>query len=873
MTEVSADSPSQPKRKRRWVGWVYLALLLTSWVWLWFSFITKTPTADHQAMLSLTDHAQKQTAKLVFEDAGPDDAPTVLLLHGSPGSHDNFKYLADHLTPTFRLIMPDMPGYGESQTLVNDHGIVAQARWMFALMDHLNIEQAQVVGFSFGGGVAIAMAHLQPERVESLTLIGGMGVMEHEGSGDYGFEQFKYHAGYPFIVLLPELIPHFGVLGHPASRHAFSNSFIDTDLRPVADWLQAWDKPMLILHGRDDFLVPDRAAEKHHELVPHSQLVMFDASHFMVLSKSGSRRLAEQLLPFLESVAANDPAAMQRRTIDETADRPNEPTVLPVDWRLQDVANPWVKMLVIIAGTWILEDPTSIAVGLLIRDGQLDPALGILAIFIGLFVGDFLLYLLGQVLGRTVLKWRIVSRYLPTTKMTQLAGWYEKRGWSVVLVSRFVPGMRLPVYLAAGALRVNPLKFAWWTLLAVLCWIPVIIALVMLLGSAAASPFQLLFGDSWFSFIGAVVLLLIVLRVFALLLTHEGRRKLRAKVVRLVRHEFWSGWLLYLCILPTLAKLAWRYRSMTVWTLCDPAVELGGVIGESKQAIIDKLPQQWVLTSVRVGRGESSERLALANQAVEQVGGWPVIVKPDAAYRGKGIKLVRDEMQLTEALEALKVPVMVQQYHPGPFEAGLFYMRMPGETDGWLFSITDKHFPFVKGDGQSDLGTLIINHPRLYLQADVFMRRLGGRRFDVPTKGERVSLTVAGNHAQGTLFHDGEHLRSPVLEAWLNDVMRDVVGFYFGRLDVRYTDVESFKHGESIGIIELNAATSESTNLYDPHWSLGRSLSTLAEQWRWAFKIGDAVRTSENLQPPSVMTLVKLVWHYHRHDAVKMQSD
>jgi hypothetical protein len=186
--------------------------------------------------------------------------------------------------------------------------------------------------------------------------------------------------------------------------------------------------------------------------------------------------------------------------------------------------------------------------------------------------------------------------------------------------------------------------------------------------------------------------------------------------------------------------------------------------------------------------------------------------------------------------------VLAQTYHAGPFEAGIFYYRIPGEARGRIFSITTKGFPEVVGEGRATLERLILRHPRLRMQWKVFTRRFAGRLDEVPAAGERVRLAVAGNHCQGTMFLDGGHLITPALEAAVDSIARDYEGFYFGRFDVRYESAEALACGRGFRIIELNGVTSESTNVYDPSWSLPAAYRTLAAQWSLAFRIGDANR-------------------------------
>jgi hypothetical protein len=224
--------------------------------------------------------------------------------------------------------------------------------------------------------------------------------------------------------------------------------------------------------------------------------------------------------------------------------------------------------------------------------------------------------------------------------------------------------------------------------------------------------------------------------------------------------------------------------------------------------------------------------------------GWayPLILKPDVGQRGTGVRLVKDEDEAASYLSAMTHRAVVQPYHPGPFEAGVFYYRMPGSCRGRILTVTDKHFPAVIGDARSSLEDLIWAHPRYRMQARTFLARLGSRRQTVPAAGERVTLGIAGNHAQGTMFTDGRALITPALEARIDAIARTYDGFFIGRFDIRYRDRETFMTGRDLAIVELNGATAECTNIYDPAGSLLSAYRQLFRQWSLVFTIGAANR-------------------------------
>jgi membrane protein DedA with SNARE-associated domain len=534
---------------------------------------------------------------------------------------------------------------------------------------------------------------------------------------------------------------------------------------------------------------------------------------------------------------------------------------------------PVLQLAVIILATFASEDLTCIAVGLLIGSNQLDAVVGLSGCFLGIFVGDLGLWLIGYLAGLGLLQLSLVGRVLPLQRREGLRRWLDERGATALVAARFLPGARLPLYLGSGLLGLSLRRFAYWTFLAALLWTPLLVILAALLGAPIVQPAIVLLGPGWPALLLAALTLFLTVRVCTLACTATGRSKLVARVSRLWRWEFWPSWLFYLPVLPWLAYLSVRYRGVLTWTAANPGIPQGGVVGESKYAILVQLPQSSVVPTILVPPGEPGARLAQVRQAIEAPGwSFPLILKPDAAQRGAGVRRVRDLVDVEKYLRGQPGAVLVQTYHPGPFEAGIFYYRLPGEANGHIFSITDKVFPVLVGDGRSTLEELIWRDPRYRMQARTFLARHDAERGRVLAAGERSALALAGNHCQGTMFRDGAHLVTPELERAVDAIARQFPGFYIGRFDVRYTDPEAFRAGRDLGIVELNGATSESTNLYDPSWSLFAAYRTLFRQWSLLYRIGDA-NWQRGHAPTGILELLRLVFGYYRGVRVDPLAD
>jgi 3-oxoadipate enol-lactonase len=98
----------------------------------------------------------------------------LLLIHGLGCSGAAWAFQVAALEHRFRLIIPDLPGSGHSAPPRSEYTIAGFANAMWRLMDHLNIRQTNIVGFSLGGAVALEMASIRPDCVPKLGLINSL---------------------------------------------------------------------------------------------------------------------------------------------------------------------------------------------------------------------------------------------------------------------------------------------------------------------------------------------------------------------------------------------------------------------------------------------------------------------------------------------------------------------------------------------------------------------------------------------------------------------------------------------------------------------------------------------------------------------------
>ncbi|MBV9539493.1 MAG: D-alanine--D-alanine ligase [Acidisphaera sp.] len=306
------------------------------------------------------------------------------------------------------------------------------------------------------------------------------------------------------------------------------------------------------------------------------------------------------------------------------------------------------------------------------------------------------------------------------------------------------------------------------------------------------------------------------------------------------RFEFLPGWAFYTPVVAYWIALGVRYGDWSLPTIANPTIEQGGLCGESKTSILDQVTgtaRNWLARYVCVAGPD----LADAEAARQRAGiDYPLVAKPDIGCNGTGVRLVADRAALADYLAEFPrdAAVVLQEYVRHPCEAGLFYIRYPGEKRGRVTSVTLKQEPNVCGDGRSTVQQLVLADPRLNAIRHFFIPRLGARLAEVPGRGQTVSLLFVGNHCKGSTFRDGRDEITDALAARIDEVAQATPEFHFGRFDVRYDSLAALRRGEGFSIIEINGVGSEATHVWDPTARLLPSWRDQFFHYRAAFEIG-----------------------------------
>jgi membrane protein DedA with SNARE-associated domain len=525
-----------------------------------------------------------------------------------------------------------------------------------------------------------------------------------------------------------------------------------------------------------------------------------------------------------------------------------------------------VLMMLIAASTLVSEDLTCIGAGVMVAQGRIDFAAAALACFLGIFIGDVLLFLAGRYLGRPALTRAPLKWFVRSDDVERSSAWFNRRGIVVIAASRFVPGMRLPTYFAAGLLNTNLFRFSIYFLLAAIVWTPLLVGLSSVLGAEVIKSALLARQNALIQVLVAGVVLYVAVKLVIQAATYRGRRLIVSKWRRLTRWEFWPMWAFYPPVICYVLFLALKHRSLTVFTAANPAIPASGFIGESKLDILRGLAtsngylarSSLIEASLDVKiKIDSAERFMAENEL-----SFPVVLKPDQGQRGTGVAIIRSIEETDRYLSGAAVDTIIQEYASG-FEFGVFYYRLPDETRGRIFSITEKRMPVVTGDGASTLEKLILADDRAVCMARFLLDKHKSRAGEVPANGERVQLVEIGTHSKGALFLDGSWIKTPELETRIDEISRSFGGFYFGRFDIRTPSVDDFRAGRNFKIVELNGVTSEATHIYDPRNSLIDAYRVLFKQWGLAFEIG-AKNRARGVKPSTIRELFRVMGDYSK---------
>ena len=261
-------------------------------------------------------------ATAVIDTGAPEGTlpPPVLLLHGSgPGvsALANWRPVIPALSAGRRVIAPDQLGFGATATGERrTYGRVAWTDHALALLDTLQVGPVDIIGNSMGGAIALSIAAARPGVVRRIVLMGSMGVamaLPHGLDAVWGYtpgvEQMRRVIGlfaHDRSLITDELVEmRYRASLDPPLRDSWAVMFPPPRQRWVDDLalsgseLAAIGAPVLMVHGRDDQVVPWRdSSAQLVDLLPDSRLhILSGCGHWTMIEKTAEFLAVVQ--PFL----------------------------------------------------------------------------------------------------------------------------------------------------------------------------------------------------------------------------------------------------------------------------------------------------------------------------------------------------------------------------------------------------------------------------------------------------------------------------------------------------------------------------------------------------------------------------------------------
>jgi pimeloyl-ACP methyl ester carboxylesterase len=280
------------------------------------------------------DTVEADGIKIFYREAGPADAPVILLLHGYPTSSHMFRHLMPRLASSFRVIAPDLPGFGFTEVPSE-----RQYRYTFdnlgvtinAFVEALNLKRYAIYVFDYGAPTGFRLAVAHPERVTAIISQNGNGYVDGLGDawdpikkywkepipanrealrGFIGLEGTKWqylHGVTDPVQVEPEAYWLDTVLlQRPGNAEIQLDLFLDyasnVKLYPTfQEYFRKSQPPLLAAWGKNDpFFIPP-GAEAFRKDIPSAKVVFYDTGHFALETHVGE--ISEEIHSFLNGLA------------------------------------------------------------------------------------------------------------------------------------------------------------------------------------------------------------------------------------------------------------------------------------------------------------------------------------------------------------------------------------------------------------------------------------------------------------------------------------------------------------------------------------------------------------------------------------------
>ena len=276
---------NQPRRKT-WIAILLLFVIAITGFSFWSWPLEFFGVFSQLRMILIGAHSEFTTVNgyhVHYYVLGPANGQPVVLVHGLGGRAEDWVKLAPYLAKAeYRVYLPDLPGYGQSERPANfSYSVSDEASVVLGFCDVLGLKKVDLGGWSMGGWIVQLVAAWHPERVKRLMLFDSAGLHVHP---DWDIQLFTPVSALQIekldklLMPNPPHVPDFVVAAilRYSRKHAWvMHRAIDSMLQggeTTDNLLPDIKMPVLLVWGKMDQIIPLSQGEKMHQLLPNSKL-------------------------------------------------------------------------------------------------------------------------------------------------------------------------------------------------------------------------------------------------------------------------------------------------------------------------------------------------------------------------------------------------------------------------------------------------------------------------------------------------------------------------------------------------------------------------------------------------------------------------
>lgn len=255
-----------------------------------------------------------------YYDGGPKLGETIVMVHGFGADKDNWLRMARHFSGRYHVVVPDLPGFGESSRPAGSYDVGTQAERLADFIQALGVGKVHLVGNSMGGHIVALYAARYPDRVRSLALFDNAGVTAPHKSELFDLlEQGRpnplvvtrvsdYDRLMDFVFVDPPILPAplkrylaDRAIANQAHYEAVFQQLVQRYI-PLEPELPKIQAPTLLLWGDKDRVLDVSSLDVMKPLIPHtSTVVMKDCGHAPMIERPAET--ARHYQAFLDGLA------------------------------------------------------------------------------------------------------------------------------------------------------------------------------------------------------------------------------------------------------------------------------------------------------------------------------------------------------------------------------------------------------------------------------------------------------------------------------------------------------------------------------------------------------------------------------------------